>query len=305
MPELIVYQYAMSPFSEKIRAMLGYSQLPWYAVTVKAMPPRKTLAYLIGDYRKIPVAQIGADLFCDTRTITREIARLTGKPELALDNVPEAVQAFVREVDLNIFLACVTYASDGRMLLKLARETSLLDTARFLKDRIGMMRKAKVKPINGKQAKAIVQAHVANLESMLTQPFLFGDTPCIADFSTYHGLWFVCTLAGKPILQKSPNVQQWLNRMQSFGHGNFTALSEQAALDVARQGQPRPLTRTADAHPLLGKSVEIAPDDYGREPVTGKLLFADAQEWIVSRQSADIGEVHVHLPKAGFVVREA
>lgn len=100
MPDLILHHYPMSPFSEKIRAMLGYAGLGWQSVTVREMPPRPKLELLTGGYRKIPVAQIGADVFCDTRTIDREIAALGNKPELVLEDSSEAVQTFVRDTDL-------------------------------------------------------------------------------------------------------------------------------------------------------------------------------------------------------------
>ena len=153
MPDLILYNYALSPFSEKIRAMLGYANLPWCSVIVREMPPRPELNVLTGGYRKVPVAQLGADIFCDTRAIAVEIARLAGKPELILEEQSEEVQAFVRETDLEIFLACVISASDGRMLRKLIRETSLMNTLRFLKDRINMGRKSRVKALRGAAAK--------------------------------------------------------------------------------------------------------------------------------------------------------
>ena len=86
MPDLILHHYPMSPFSEKIRAMLGYSRMHWQSVLTREMPPRPLVASLAGGYRKIPVAQIGADIFCDSRTIAREIAILANQPALALEN---------------------------------------------------------------------------------------------------------------------------------------------------------------------------------------------------------------------------
>ncbi|HBC20217.1 MAG TPA: glutathione S-transferase family protein, partial [Alcanivorax sp.] len=53
MSDLILHHYALSPFSEKVRAMLGYAGLDWQSVTVREMPPRPMLAPLAGGYRKI------------------------------------------------------------------------------------------------------------------------------------------------------------------------------------------------------------------------------------------------------------
>ncbi|AZT84757.1 glutathione S-transferase family protein [Marinobacter sp. NP-4(2019)] len=304
MQELVLYHYAMSPFSEKTRAMLGYADLDWQSVTVREMPPRPTLEAIAGGYRKIPVAQNGADIFCDSRSIAVEIARLSGRNELILEQQSADVQAFVREADLSLFLACVIAASDGRMLKKLIKETSLLNAFRFLKDRINMGRKARVKAVRGPEAKALVLDHMANMESMLEQDFLFGDSPCIADFSAYHGLWFVCDLAGKPWLRDYPRVRDWMTRMKAFGHGRPSDITEDQALDMARNSIPRDLDNDSP-HPLIGQTVVVAPDDYGREPVQGVLVFGDDNAIILAREHPRTGVLHVHFPTQGFTMSPA
>lgn len=303
MQELILYHYAMSPFSEKIRVMLGYAGLSWQSVTVKEMPPRPVLSILAGGYRKVPVAQNGADIFCDSRAIADEIVRLSGKKELSLAGQPQEVIDFVRTTDLDVFLACVIAASDGRMLKKLVKQTSLFHTFRFLKDRITMGRKSRVKALRGPQAKEKVIQHIAAMESMLEADYLFGDTPCIADFSAYHGLWFACDLAGKPWLRDYPKVEAWMKRMKAFGHGDSREITIDQALDIARNATPRAIESSSDD--LTGENVEIAPDDYGREPVAGKLVFADGQALILERSHARVGQVNVHFPRQGFAVKPA
>lgn len=301
MQDLILYHYAMSPFSEKIRAMLGYAGLPWQSVTVREMPPRKVLSILAGGYRKVPVAQIGADVFCDTRTIADEIARLANKPELSLSDQPQDVVDFVRRTDLEIFFACVLSASDKNMLKKLIKQTSLWNTFLFLRDRIAMGKASRVRTARGPKAKAMVLEHMADMEQKLTQDFLFGDQPCIADFSAYHGLWFVCDLGEKTWVDDYPKVKAWLARMKAFGHSNHRVIKDRQGLDEAKAGSPRPLpSESTDG--MTGQPVSVAPDDYGRDPVTGTLVYADDQRIILSRSHKRVGEVHVHFPRQGFTV---
>ena len=71
----ILHHYSMSPFSEKIRLMFGYAGLAWQSLPCPEMPPRPTVDPLSGGYRRIPIAQVGADIFCDSRLISAEIAR--------------------------------------------------------------------------------------------------------------------------------------------------------------------------------------------------------------------------------------
>jgi len=304
MPDLILHHYPMSPFSEKIRPMLGYAGLSWQSVAVREMTPRPKLEALTGGYRKIPVAQIGADVFCDTRTIAREIAALSNKPELVVEDSSEDVQAFVRDADLEVFLACIISSSGPGMLVKLAKSTSIMNALRFLKDRIAIGRKARVQPMAPKQARQRVKEHLDRMEGMLDKDFLFGDSPCIADFSAYHSLWYVRDLAEKPVIRSYPRVNAWMDRIRAFGHGAQSALSADEALEAARSSEPRAISEQG-SDPMLGKTVSIAPDDYAREPVTGVLAAASEHGWVVRRDTDDLGVLHVHLPKQGFRLREA
>ena len=49
--------------------------------------------------------------------------------------------------------------------------------------------------------------------------------------------------------------------------------------------------------------VRIRADDYGRDPVEGKLIFLDANEVAISREDPQIGEVVVHFPRLGYDLR--
>ena len=62
--EWVLHHYEASPYAEKIRLMFGYTGLRWHSVISPPMPPRPNLDPLTGGYRRIPVAQKGADLFC-------------------------------------------------------------------------------------------------------------------------------------------------------------------------------------------------------------------------------------------------
>jgi hypothetical protein len=47
------------------------------------------------------------------------------------------------------------------------------------------------------------------------------------------------------------------------------------------------------------------PDDYGRDPVVGEIVFSNAQEIAIKRTDPAVGEVVVHFPRAGFWVMPA
>lgn len=303
MADFILHHYAMSPFSEKIRVMLGYTDRSWQSVQVREFPPRPNLDLLTGGYRKIPVAQQGADIFCDTRVIAREIADAMNRPELAVENCAAEMQSFVARTDLEIFLACIL-AADGRALLrKMRREHSWFYIGRFLWDRINMGRKAKVAAAGPKQAPGVVREHLQQLETMLEQDFLFGDTPNSADFSAYHSLWFIRDLSDSRRVAPYPKVNAWMDRMKAFGHGHASEIAEEDALDRARHSEPRPLPNSVPGEePEPGQQVRITPSDYGRAGVTGELRAATPDRWIIARTPEHFDTVHVHFPRNGFVL---
>jgi glutathione S-transferase len=98
----ILHHYDFSPFSEKIRLALGIKGLHWQSVIAPSVMPKPELVALTGGYRHIPVLQIGADVFCDTRTIVRELDRRWPSPPLddpATSGLATAVEAWA-ESDL-------------------------------------------------------------------------------------------------------------------------------------------------------------------------------------------------------------
>lgn len=298
MSELILHHYPMSPFSEKIRVMLGYTGLDWQSVITREMPPRPQLAILAGGYRKIPVAQIGADIFCDTRTIAAEIATLSGKPRLALEKLTTQQQGFASEVDLEVFIACAIAASTRAMGRKFRQSLSVADMARFIWDRLNFG----LPVLSLRAARQRVRLHLENLERMLKQPFLFGKQPNHADFSTYHSLWFLRDLAESSLLDDYPQTLAWMDRMQAFGHGGRREISAQQALDIAREATPRAIAAVHRKDPQIGQQVRITPSDYGQIATSGKLVGATPTRWILARDVAEVGSIHLHFPRQGFTL---
>ena len=299
MSPLILHHYPLSPFSEKIRAMLGYAGLPWQSVITREMPPRPHLEVLAGGYRKIPVAQIGADIFCDTRTIATEIARLSGKPELALEHCAPEIRDYIAHTDLQAFLACVLSAGGRELGRKVSASLSPREVLRLLADRVAFGRGATVSPMDIFRARPSV--HVADVERRLgDRAFLFGDTPCHADFSTWHSLWFLCDQGGSRAVLNAPRTRAWMARMRAFGQGRPEMLSPEQALAAARDTAPRPVPEAFRTGPHLGKAVRIAPSDYGRIATEGVLAGESPSGWILAREAPGVGPVHVHFPKDGF-----
>jgi hypothetical protein len=85
-----------------------------------------------------------------------------------------------------------------------------------------------------------------------------------------------------------------------YSQGNFPAAEE--AFAEAEGAEPRALPAGSDGHDAVGRQVTVAPDDYGRIGVTGVLVAATADRYILSRDTERLGTLHVHFPVSGYVL---
>ena len=301
---LILHHYSMSPFSEKIRLMCGYAGVEWLSVTTTEAPPRPHLEKLAGGYRRIPVAQDGADIFCDSRLIAVEIAGAAGNADLN----PYAADAATRELadryEGELFWAAITSIPPSRILRKLFSELTIGGAFRFLKDRAGVAKNARLKPMARKEAVPLYQAHLENLERHLTDSgdFLAGSAPAHLDFAAYHTLWFKRVVGGQPMPGGLPQVATWYERMSAIGHGSHHVGSVEDAFAAARDNTPRPVPEAMSADPRVGRTISIMPGDYALDATEGVVVGIDDERCILARETEGAGKVHVNLPVAGFEI---
>jgi hypothetical protein len=141
--------------------------------------------------------------------------------------------------------------------------------------------------------------------------FLTGPKPSLADAHAYMGVWFLrnsLAADADALMAEWPQVASWYDRVKAIGHGKLTPMDSKEALEIARAATPA-VKPAADPHDPNGRKpgdkVSVMPDDYGRDPVTGELIFSNAQEIAIRRVDPIVGEVAVHFPRAGFLVMPA
>ena len=113
MSDLILHHYPMSPFAEKVRLILGFKQLPWRSVLIPPVMPKPDVVALTGGYRKTPVLQVGADIYCDTALIARLLESRQPTPSLYPATAPLA-PLLAQWADGTLFhtVAATDYGSD-------------------------------------------------------------------------------------------------------------------------------------------------------------------------------------------------
>src|SRR5687767_11813663 len=109
-PQLILHHYPTSPFAEKARLILGFKQLPWMSVFIPAVMPKPDLVALTGGYRRTPVLQVGADIYCDTALICDVLEHVQPEPPLYPPHLKGVSRIFAQWADTTLFWASMTYS---------------------------------------------------------------------------------------------------------------------------------------------------------------------------------------------------
>jgi glutathione S-transferase len=306
MTDLILHHFDHSPFSEKIRLVLGWKKLSWRSVKVPVMLPKPDVVALTGGYRRTPFLQIGADVYCDTQLMCRAIDQVAPEPPLYPPAATGMQHVLAQWADSTLFWAAVPYTMQPAGFSYLFGETSPQALKALAQDRAAMT--AGMRRSTPADATAQLGAYLGWLESLLQggQPFLFGDAPCIADFSAVHPLWFIRLappMVG--ILAPFPRLAGWYERMRGFGHGRPEELSSGDALAIAAHASRHAPARVEpDLGFEVGAQVTVSAIDYGVDPVAGTLVGLSSHEVVIERSDERAGAVHVHFPRIGFQIKK-
>lgn len=306
MSEMILHHYENSPYAEKIRLMFGLTNSAWQSLLSPVWPPRPNIDPLTGGYRRIPVAQIGADIICDTCLISKEVASLTNNQNLSPSNMSDAAQALMTQAENKVFFAAVAAVPQMRLIGTMLKEFGLVGTYKFAKDRTGMLKGGSTRPPSPEKAKKLISDLLAELESHLAKnAWINGDSASVADFAVYHPLWLHLQ-AARAELVAGPNTTRWYKAVEALGQGQRKEITQADAFAAAKNNQPRPLpTEAPDNDLALGQQVSVAPSDYGVVPITGTLVMVADDRMIIARDTDQFGTVHVHFPREGYAVTQA
>jgi glutathione S-transferase len=302
MTDIILHHYDISPYSEKVRTGLGLKGLAWASVELPVIMPKPNLTALTGGYRKTPVLQIGADIYCDSQLIMRELERRHPTPSFYPAG-RGAADALAWWAEKTMFLPAVSIAFAKRP--EVLPKGFLEDRAKFSGRNIDPVVMLAAVPNQLDQ----LRAHFDWLDQTLAdgRSFLQGRAVGLSDLAAYHPVWYLRQNFGSAAapLDGFPRLLSWAERVAAIGHGRRSPMTSEQALDVARTATSIAKASTDAKDPIgrkPGQVVSVTPDDTGRDPVIGELVTSGIDEIVILRRDPAIGEVCVHFPRAGFVV---
>jgi glutathione S-transferase len=303
---IILHHFEQSPFSEKIRVIFGLKNIDWTSVLISRIMPRPDLMPLTGGYRRTPVMQIGADIYCDTQCIIGELERRFPEPTLFPKGYEGLGSASAMWTDRSFFQNTVNLVF-GSLADQVPQEF-IADRERLRGARFDVAAMTAAIP----QMRDQCRAHLQWIENQLTdgRSWMSGAGPGLCDVNAYMNIWYV--RANLPnaheMLTEFGATRAWEMRMRAVGHGRRNDISPSAALDIAAKATPQ-TAKLADPNDPNGRGpgdqVEIVPDDYGRIKVSGEIVALSSQHIAIRRRDARAGCVVAHFPRAGFLVLSA
>lgn len=298
--ELILHHYDPSPFSEKVRLVLGLKGLAWSSVIVPMVLPKPSLMPLTGGNRRTPVLQIGANIYCGTNVIAAELERRFPAVTIYPDNSRGICELLSLWADQLLFVPSSAYA---------IRDRSHFPPS-FYEDRRAMRGHATVAttetaPHHLEQ----LQLQLGYVESALSNgtPFILGAQPSLADFAVYARVWWAQLFGGdQGELAALPLVSSWQERIKSLGHGTRCEMTPEEALATARAAEPEVVLRDGVASTTqLGRRIAMAVEGFGPDPVEGEVAAIADDHIALRRHDPTVGDVIVHLPRQGYQISNA
>ena len=233
MTDIILHHYETSPYSEKVRLGLGLKGLAWASVEIPVIMPKPDLTALTGGYRKTPVLQIGADIYCDSQLIMRELERRHPSPSFypAGRGAADALAWWAEKTMFSPAVSIVVREEARRVA-----EGFLEDRAKFSGRNIDPAAMMAAVPNLLDQ----LRAHFDWLDQMLAdgRSFLQGSAAGLADLAAYHPVWFLQQNFGPAAapLDGFPRLLNWAERVAAIGHGRRSPMNFATS---ARCGQGR------------------------------------------------------------------
>lgn len=298
----ILHHFEASPFSEKIRVIFGFKRIAWQSVLIPRIMPKPDLVPLTGGYRRTPVMQIGADIFCDTQIIQREIERRFPEPTLFPGNggVPWMTGLWTDR----IFFGSAVFLVFGSLGDKVPQDF-IDDRTRLRGAPFDVKAMAAALPHHRDQFRsqaALIEAQLAHGGKWLLGEFSLIEAGC------YMNIWYVRSnlpeLADK-LLAEFPRLRDWEDRVRSLGHGTRTELSGKDALAIAAKASPEAgaLKAAGDFEGWrIGDRVKVSADEPVKTPIAGEIVSLSVHHIAIIRREPELGEVVVHFPRLGYVV---
>ena len=296
MDEVILHHYPASPVSEKVRIALGMKGLAWRSVEIPRVPPKPDVMPLTGGYRRTPIMQIGADIYCDSQCILRELQRRFPEPTFfpgGGDGLPWGISRWSDALfDLTVRLSMGANADQL--------------PAAFLEDRCRLFFGPNwdVSKLKADLPHVIAQlrAQFGWMDQRLAtgRGFMLGDKPGLPDALAYYLVWFVRGRwqGGPALFSEFPALEAWEQRVKAIGHGRPSDMTSTEAIEVARSKEPATPEQGDPKEPQgLKPGAHV---EWSRISTAAKRQWPASSVWSIATASRSYARTPASVPSASI-----
>ena len=306
MSELLLHHYWPSPFAHKVRIALRMIGASWTSVEIPRVPPKPLLVPMTAGYRRTPVMQVGADIYCDTQNIARALAEAGYEEALFPNGQRGLVMALSGWIDQSLVELAI------RIVITNAIGNA---PAEFIKDRGDLYFEPgwSEETLKAGLPAVLLQlgAQAEHAEKALERTgYLVGDRPSWADAGLAFCAWFLRGrwAGGADFLSRYPAIERLEAKLAANAESHEQTMSGEQALAVALAASPS--SPTGVQNPAcdlsVGQQVLIRPRTQSSDPdIVGRLRYLDMTRISIDHESPETGPVAVHLPLAGYRVSAA
>lgn len=299
MADVILHHYELSPFGTAMRLALGLKGIPWKSVEAPLVSPKPDLSALTGGYERIPVLQIGADIYCDTDCITGALEAHKPEPSLYPQPLGKAGKLIAQWAGNSWFMPAAGTALGGN-------PDSLPDA--FWEDRkkrFGMDRKTFLPAVPHLQSQFAAGASYLAAALDDGRRFIGGEAPGHADLTMYMIMRFVQLAAIAPA-DYGNAVAAWFERVEAIGNGDMEQWTPEQAIAHAKDNSPVDHCEVTDGHGwTAGQQVSVRTESPDPASVEGVLVGLNNDRISLAREDSRAGLVHVHFPRMGQILSPA
>jgi glutathione S-transferase len=211
MGEINLYQYSISPFSEKVRRVLTYKHLKWNPIDCHYEDKTNLLAVTKGAWTRVPVLEWDGEVVYNSADIIKWLDRKDNSRRVIPDDSRGLIELIDHWSDNTFFLPILTLTIPD--LLEAAGDAKLKANREKL---IGMttdkMRE------HAAPAREQLRAYLRMLDAQLmAKDFFLGSSFTMADASLYHPLYFLGLIPPNfAIVKDFANVSRWHERVRDL-----------------------------------------------------------------------------------------
>ncbi|HUY27525.1 MAG TPA: glutathione S-transferase family protein [Candidatus Binataceae bacterium] len=211
MSEINLYQYPISPFTEKVRRVLTYKGLGWKPIDCHFEDKTNLLAVTGGKWTRVPVAEWNGEVVWNSADIIKWIDAKV--PERRV--IPEGALGLCEILD---------HFADNTLFAPILMLTipDLLDAAgdarlKANREKLIGMSTAKMRESHGASREALL-GFARMIDAQLAgKDFFLGSSFTMADASLYHPFFFLAlNPANFALVKDFPNLMRWHQRVRDL-----------------------------------------------------------------------------------------